>query len=534
MVSMRQRVIDTGIALLLAAGALILAQHSGVAGWHSLDVWHGICRELLQGSTEGRQALVGSCWYGPLPSLAGTLGAWLAHWPAALPMALLGVAWLGWTLAFYRLGRLVHATPLIRMMAQGAAAAGVVACEGALQPDVALSVWLGVQAASSCADWSVTRRMGALATLGFTMGVLVLCGMCLGGWLVWLLGAMALATVLAPEVRHRLPTVLLLGSLPLVYAIGVWGLLNWLLLGDPCFFVRSLVVKDGLVWQGWPTTEFSSPATLALGLGVVALTLAAVRRRPDGGVLGSLACGAWVWGHVLTGLGAAWAAGAAWPLALWLGVAGVLCALRDTVPYLWSAEDDHGAQAKVPPAKAVSAITLSVVAGVLLVSVVAAVQVHVRQTTRAPREAAAQQQQAQQTATVQAVCAYVQERTPYGRVMVCGYEGLALLAHRPPASRLLPCMDLHIGEIRRQYHGQHLFVLIRRPEGRSAVDSVHGGVPAAYEHGVGRTLFARDFGDWHLFEVVGAPTKKQLQEWRNLAPPRTQLPPPPAIPARSY
>jgi hypothetical protein len=528
MVSMRQRSLETGRALVLAAVALVLAQQSGVAGWASLDVLHGICRELLQGSTEGRQALVGSCWYGPLPILAGTLGAWLVPGPEALPWALLAVAWLGWAMALYRLGRLVHATLLIRLLVQLAAAASLVVCEGAWQPTVALPVWLGVQAASSCADWSVTRRMGALATLGFTLGALLLCGVTLCGWMVWVLACLALVTVFAPEVRRRLAAVLLLGALPLVYAVGVWSLMNWLLLGHPLFFVQSLAGAECLRWHGWPTAGGSAVNMLALGMAVGALVLAAYRRRPEGLVLGGLACGAWWWGGILTGCEAAWAAGTTLPLALWLGGAGIVCALRDAVPYLQAPEEDRGVREDVPPVAGVSGITIVIVAGVLLGVVLWAVQTELSQTTSAARWAATRQQTAQQAAVFQSVTAYVQARTPYGLVFVCGYEGLALLAQRPPESRLRPCMDLQIGENRRLYHGQHLFVLIRRPTGRSAVDSVHGRMSEAYWRGVPSTLLAHDFGAWRLFEVVGAPTDKQLREWRHPAPAVDATLPPPA------
>jgi hypothetical protein len=43
---------------------------------------------------------------------------------------------------------------------------------------------------------------------------------------------------------------------------------------------------------------------------------------------------------------------------------------------------------------------------------------------------------------------------------------------------------------------------------------VQGRFPDAYRDGMERTLHAGYFGDWRLFEVVGAPSEEQLRNWR--------------------
>jgi len=230
-------------------------------------------------------------------------------------------------------------------------------------------------------------------------------------------------------------------------------------------------------------------------------------------VLGVLSIGAWIWAHVLTGYTADWSASAAAPLAMLLGVAAVVRTAVPPAKHAPANEAMSGAVAEAPRAWRPSVAVA--VAGVVLLALAAGVWRDIRQTTLAERLAVARRIVVRQNAVFQSVPAYVQERTPYGRVFVCGYEGLGLLCNRPPNCRLTPNMDLHIGELRRLYHGQQLFVLIRRPEGRSAVDSIHWRFPGAYRHGIERTLYARDFGEWRLFEVVGAPTEEQLRDWRN-------------------
>ena len=512
MASMRQRIVETCIAVLLASAALAVALRTGVAAGESLDVLQGICRELLDGSAGGRQALVSSCWYGPLPILFSTGFAWLDRLHGATPLALAVTAWCGWSLALYRLGRIVSTCITTRLLAQAAAAVGIAACGGALHPAAAIPAWLGVLAAGSCADWAATRRLGALATLGFTLGALALCGICLSGWVALLMMTLAVATLLAADVRRRLPAVLVLGWLPLFYALAVWALLNWLLLGNPLYFVRSLFAANVLTWRGWPDSG-SILSRLVPVFGATAVALAVVRRRADGVVLGVLSIGAWIWAHVLTGYTADWSASAAAPLAMLLGVAAVVRTAVPPAKHAPANEAMSGAVAEAPRAWRPSVAVA--VAGVVLLALAAGVWRDIRQTTLAERLAVARRIVVRQNAVFQSVPAYVQERTPYGRVFVCGYEGLGLLCNRPPNCRLTPNMDLHIGELRRLYHGQQLFVLIRRPEGRSAVDSIHWRFPGAYRHGIERTLYARDFGEWRLFEVVGAPTEEQLRDWRN-------------------
>ena len=95
-----------------------------------------------------------------------------------------------------------------------------------------------------------------------------------------------------------------------------------------------------------------------------------------------------------------------------------------------------------------------------------------------------------------------------------GYTGLDL-QRGYTGDRLVPNLDLHIGALRRAYKGQNLYVLVPRPEGPARAESVFWKHPDIYTHGGDRLLFAEAFGRWHLFEVVGAPTQEQLDEWKS-------------------
>jgi hypothetical protein len=57
---------------------------------------------------------------------------------------------------------------------------------------------------------------------------------------------------------------------------------------------------------------------------------------------------------------------------------------------------------------------------------------------------------------------------------------------------------------------------VHAPLGPARFDNVHNRLPWLYEAGAERAMYAADFGAWRLFQVIGAPTEEQLQEWRKL------------------
>lgn len=501
----RNTTVDFAIALVFSAVALALAWRMGAAGLEPQAVLQGVSRELLAGSTEGRQALVGSCWFGPLPLAWSAWCVWVAGACGCGPTpALIFAAGAGWALALYRVGRLVPEHRLIRGMVQAAVAVGIASCGNAFDPATALPVWLGLTAAGSCANWASTRTLGALSMLGFAMAGLVLCGMSLAGWMALVVLALPGVSLRFPAAGRRLPAVLVLGWLPLVYAIGVWALLNRLLLGDALYFLRPLAADSVLVWKGWPLL---GGADLRMGLffGIGAVVLGAWRRRPDAVLLGMLTVGAWGWDRLLTAASSGWAATT--PMALLLGVVAVSRATGSRVRPMEIGQTVESAERRrIPPMALASAcLTMLALGGCFWIDP--------RRVSASERMAEARRSEAHAAGICRKVEAYVNGRTRYGRVFVCGYEGLALL-RATPRDRIIPNLDLHIPELRRLYHGQTLFILLHKPVGRAVADSVQGRFPDAYRDGMERTLHAGYFGDWRLFEVVGAPSEEQLRNWR--------------------
>jgi hypothetical protein len=310
----------------------------------------------------------------------------------------------------------------------------------------------------------------------------MLCGFPVFGPAGLAVGLLPFAACGHSETRPRFQAWLLLGGLPLVYALGVWLLLNRLILGDPLFFLRSL-------GYAVPHLSLFLLAQLVPALALVpalVVTWVLDARQPKPGA-GPAAGSAWLisfavvliaCGKVLDVFGLGWST-----------VTLHVCALAVLMIAL--------ARLRQPIYRLVLSLALFVGLSTFWYGGVA-------------REAAAL---VAREAICRSVEAYVNSRTPYGRVFVVGYAGLDLLRGYS-GDRLVPNLDLHVGSLRRAYKGQNLYVLVPKPQGEVRAESVFWKYPDIYGLGCDRLLFSEAFGAWHLFEVVTAPTQEQLDEWK--------------------
>ena len=136
--------------------------------------------------------------------------------------------------------------------------------------------------------------------------------------------------------------------------------------------------------------------------------------------------------------------------------------------------------------------------------------------------------------------AVARARSPYARIFLCGYEGLELLGrykppraitenpenripnpeipecsppdfglrtsdsqtHRLSDSPITPVLDLHIESLRKAYHGQVHFILVKDSEGAGRFESHTIRNPGLYEFGAPGTILSGDFGPWRLYELI--------------------------------
>lgn len=458
-------------AIMVGMGLLVASPSGGVP--------LAVCRELMAGSDQGRQALVGSCWFSPIVTLACLPFAWLLG-PGLAAAA--WTAWAAWTFALTICGRISErgwaGVVLMALIALGMTAVGCGA-----NPAAAVPVALAVFALRSAALWSRDQSLRDLVKLAAGLSGLILCGAPLFGVTVALALAVPLGALYGTDTRRRLPAVLLLGWLPLFYALGVWLLMNKLIFGSSLFFVTNLRNAGVLIWRGvqWvPQHPADIVATAAAAYALVAGTLTHNRRATALGLLGVVF---WLWLALLHGVSADWA-----------DTAGRAVLMTAGAMALWHLR--HG--------RSETRLPWVIIGDLVIFAAIAWLGSHTAPSLvpqAVPVDINAQ------------VKADVRERAPHARVFVCGYTGLGLLADDTDGM-LEPNLDLHIDTLRNDYYGQNLFLLVPTTNGAAATENVHSRFPDLYEAGGGRMLFCQDYGPWRLFEVVGAPTERQLESWQ--------------------
>jgi len=470
-----------------------------------------VCHQLAADSTEGRQALVSSVWWAPLPFLARAPFAWLLGFgripfSALLISAAFGAGILllldhalrGWG---FKLGRYLFMLAVIinpfflRSAMNGSSET--------------MSGFLALLATLGLAGWISTRKLRYLVFLATGTALLAITSFTMSLWGLALLGLLVIDLVFMKGGWRKKEAVIILGFLPLVYTVGIWILMNWLIMGDGLYFVRNLARSGrfpGDLTKGLQALGSSRPITALRPLGIhyVHLAAAAVvfltmlvslfRKSWAGICLGAAGLVALLFAAMTAGSGVYWDSQAL------LATLFLVCVL--VVGFL--------------------ARTLKVSGGIvgaslgcipLLVSVAALLQFHVTSidTSLAYGRAPTIADQALMASRLEQ---YVLRQSKYAKVFVCGYDGFLLLGsranHLPHAVRggqagvYNYVLDLNINKIKSDYHGHVLFLLVHKPEGKSGTDSVHWQFDRLYTLGSRSTLFDSDWGDWRLFEIIQA------------------------------
>ncbi|HRU04591.1 MAG TPA: hypothetical protein P5137_02310 [Candidatus Brocadiia bacterium] len=274
--------------LLTAMGVLIAWLHAGPAGPSSYEaiVRAGVGKDLLAGLPRGRQGLVGSLKWAPLPTLlalplmgvpALAEGRFPMAVAASIGSALVCVFLSRWW-ARYGMRETIRAPiafalflspPMLRPILEGSSET--------------LFAFFAISALANLIHWWESQDLRglaytALSTAGATyvhyQGALLI------------LFALALFSVHLVSSRKResyIEGALITLLLPGAYLVVLWFAANWLLMGDAFFFIRAIVhaAADGslglLLVQSQPWSACLAPALLGvLGWGLCRL---AGRRR---------------------------------------------------------------------------------------------------------------------------------------------------------------------------------------------------------------------------------------------------------------
>jgi len=476
----------TGGVMPVALALVVLAVASfSNEGWEPAGRLAGICKELAQGTTEGRQALAGSCWFGPLATLFYLPLAWLFPLKATGSIAFFLAFFLVLWSVREALKSSVHAfTHIIAAQVGVSVLALTVIPAEMLSVNTVLPVAFFTIAFGSLLDWSAQMRLRDIVMTGAGVAMISISGfhfLALGVWL-----ALAIPFIWfwhrQGERFARTTSSALIGWLPMIYVFGTWMLLNWLIMGDPIFFLRSLIAygrQSGFLLL----IAVLAPGVLIIGylkLGILFFrarveTVASVSGNRIFSLLIVVAAVGYLYSLSYVGLE-------------WCVSELLLSVLMIVLIFFVRFFDNR--------ILVVGSSALFVALAIWLSSVIEPysfnrLSAKERMTLRSDVEQ------------------YVTEHTKYGRVFIPGYIGLSLLQDYE-GKLLAPNLHFHVNTLRQDYFGQDLYVLVAKPEGVTAMEYVFAAYPGIYQYGCERLLYARSFGDWHLFQVVSAPTWREL------------------------
>lgn len=470
-------------ALIMLAGALFCTDTVA----REALILDGICRQIAANTTEGRQALVSSVWYPPLPVLL-RLPVALVLPIRELPAASLIVSALFGAACLSLLLRMLERWGLGRSRYLFAAALFLDPAflgEALLGTATTSALFFILLTAYGFAGWVATRSLRSLAYFAFASALLLVTRFELAPWIATAFLLLAGDLAARPAAPGQRRAALILALLPAAYALGLWTMMNWLIMGDALYFVRSLGVVSTQIGlhplpHGLLPVHLAAAAVCAAAaLAGLALNLRSVMYH---GILGAgllaaacvLHARGWFWNAapILTAL----------PVMSALSIAGLAC----------------GTGRKPIRRQSVAAI---VPAALLVWSL----ELHRGRFGRDGEIGA--DASAGGTGLAARVAHYVRARSEFAKVFVCGYEGFVVRAD-PDTGVLVPALDFNFHKALADYPGHALYVLVHRPEGRSAADSFHRKYPGLFATGGEWTLHAGDYGQWQLYEIIQAPVRR--------------------------
>jgi len=447
-------------------------------------VCEAICRELIDNTTAGRQALVGSAWWAPLPVLvrlplaalfegeAGPVASVLVSifFGVAILFLLNGIlrGWgIGWPRWLIAAGLALHPA-FLRACFDGSSGT--------------MALFLVLLSAHNLAQWLAQKKLRYLIVLALATALLVATSVELAPWALLVLLLLALDQVVAPSKRWYKEAVLILGFFPTLYTVGLWMLLNWLVMGDALYFVRSFAASAGRDVGAASLVPIGVMHGASAGVSLLLVIVALMRKSGAGISLGILGFSPLVLALLMGANGLSWAGG---PVLLCLFPLAVLSAAY--------AVTMSGTLAR--PAAVAVAVAVLATSGMAFMQ---------RGEIRPLARGEGYSRTTEQNRWLPMIERHVANRSHYPQVFVCGYDSFTLLgSYANPV--FVRSMDFNFNKAKQDYPGRDLFVLVHRPRARSGMDSVHWKYPRIFELGSHTTLYDGDFGDWRLFEIVQAP-----------------------------
>ncbi|MCK5804535.1 MAG: hypothetical protein KAI66_16980 [Lentisphaeria bacterium] len=255
----------------IVLGAFILPKFV-IVPTDTLSVHSAVVDSLLAGQNWGRQALVGSLQYPLLPTTMLLLARLIASPFGGDGSALLVGLSQAWVLSYVvRLAREGKGTLLPRTIATVAVFLvfpGVLDCIRLLDPTWAAAVPLA-SALYHAYCWHQRQELRDALVTAISCGLLVFCGLAFAAAAIAILAVMTRHVPRVSRVQQsEQGGVRTLLWAPLAYCAFLWALWNWLVLGNPFFALRPVLLS----LHACSGTQFSAELASAfseLGLGLV-------------------------------------------------------------------------------------------------------------------------------------------------------------------------------------------------------------------------------------------------------------------------
>lgn len=442
-----------------------------------------IRRQITLNSTEGRQALVGSAWWGPLPSLLG-LPFSLLFSSRVIPASSLFVSALMGAASLILLHRALHkwkvSNRILMVFLFAMAVNPVFLRECVNGSSATTSLFFTVLVAYGLTDWIDSRNLRTLVYFGFASGMLILSDFNMAMWVLvafLLMGIDLISRKVKPRQREG---VLIMALTPLAYITLLWMLMNWLIMGDGFYFLRSLGgagIRNPSISPAGLLLSHKFLGTLSFALAVVC----AVAKQRGGFYLGFLGVMPLVLAHYLTAKGFFWD-----PVPL------LFCIFPLSVLLLGRlAGMGKGLLAR--PAMALALIPVVVSLSMFIPFLDGVDEEDIPRVSKVDHD------------LIRQVAQHVLTRSRASKVYVCGYDGF-LLTEAAESSLFVNALDFNFYKARNDYWGYKLYLLMRKPDGRSAMESIHWKFDGIYEFGESGTLHDGNFGEWRLYEIIQPPS----------------------------
>jgi hypothetical protein len=490
--------------------------------------------DLLRGETVGRQGLICSVWFAPIPTLlllpllaipwqpaqlaapflvSATFGAIAAVYVYKILRACsLGVSRFAWTALFVL-------NPMT-LWSSGDGSSAVIFAALTMAALHYLLLWTQHMQLRNLALLSLSATLAAIShQMGGIFAAVIVAVICVKLWRT-------------RTDRNRSEGVILLCIFPMIYAAALWHLVNWLIMGDGLFFLRGVYVErqpltQTAAWQPslrdavsdtMQAALFFAPAFVAAN---ALLLLTMMRRAFRTGALLAVSATALLFFWIVSRrfgfnpFDENLSPYASFPRAELFALIPIGCVLFG--------EFIRGIHETFPRLKVVAESSAVVVAlGLIFYNAIwnPAHKHRARLLADAVRRKPPQQIVASPLSAQ--VREWVMERSERAKkfgsakVFVCGFGGYVNF-YEPPSPGLatlrdgrlfVNTLDFDFESAVQNYRGQDLYLLVPEPIGLSALESIHWKFPQVYEgRGSRRLLFDRDFKGWRLFEIVRAPSE---------------------------